>query len=42
MAPDTQDCAVLLGVAAWKWDIFYKNSSFNLTLGMPKIEPNRE
>ena len=32
MAPDTQDCEVLLGVAAWKWDIFYKNSSLKLTL----------
>lgn len=32
MAPDTKDCEVLLSVAAWKWDIFYKNPSLKLTL----------
>ena len=44
MAPDTKDCEVLLSVAAWKWDIFYKNSSLKLTLSKwkkpgPDISP---
>ncbi len=32
MAPDTKNCEVLLSVAAWRWDAFYKNSSLKLTL----------